>query len=389
MLFLINSLAGGGAERVFAGMLEHGRDILPGYDAHVALLDDDPPAYELPAGLQVRQLDCRHSFARSLRSVARTAADLRPDLIVSFLTRANVAAVLGGAVAPCPVIISERNDTSAQLAHLRVPLIARLVVRLSYSRAQRVITVSDGIGDQLHANYGVPRERIETINNPVDIAAVTRAAAMEPELAVAPDDVVMLARLEAQKNLDVAIRAFHASGSPGRLLILGEGSLRPQLRALGDQLGIDDRLVMPGYIRNPYAVLARARLLMLSSRHEGFCNSLLEAMALGVPILASDCRFSPAEILQVHASPRQGGVVIGNGGLLVAVDDEAALADGLRMLDDPLVASELGRHGRRRAQDFSIDKLLGSYWAAFDEVLRQPSGRSRLTQAKPAALPAT
>jgi N-acetylgalactosamine-N,N'-diacetylbacillosaminyl-diphospho-undecaprenol 4-alpha-N-acetylgalactosaminyltransferase len=374
ILFVINSLTGGGAERVFSTVLRNSPAELAGIDAHVALLDLDPPAFSLPDGVTQHQLDCRHQLGRSIWSVAQTARRLQPDLIVSFLTRANVAAALAGRVAGCPVIISERNDTTAQLGHGRFPALARSIVRLGYRQADEVIAVSAGVGEAMRLEYGIAPNRVRVINNPVDLHAIAAAAAAEPALEVSADDVVMLARLEPQKNLPVAIEAFASSGWPGRLLILGEGPLRAELRGLGDRLGLGSRLVMPGYVANPHAVLARGALFMLASRHEGFCNSLVEAMAANVAVLASDCRFSPAEILEVETPPRTGEVVAGNGGLLVPVDDVAAMASGLRMLEDPALRARLAAAGRQRVQDFAVARQVARYWDAFREVADRNRG---------------
>jgi glycosyltransferase involved in cell wall biosynthesis len=361
ILFVINSLAGGGAERVFTTILNQSQQRLAGYDVHVALLDRDPPAFHLPAWATVHQLDCGHRLLPSILRLAKLARDLRPEVLVSFLTRSNVAAVIAGRVAGSPVVISERNDTSAQLSHSRAAAVARLIVRLTYPRANHVIAVSAGIAGALHEEYTVDPRRISVINNPVDIEAITLAASAPPPVDVAADDVVMLARLEPQKALDVAIRAFARSARPGRLIILGEGSERSQLRQLGDRLGLGARLVMPGYVDNPHAVVARASLLLLSSRHEGFCNALLEAMAIGVPVVASDCRFSPSEILQATA-PAAGEVSVGTGGLLVRVDDEIGFARALRMIPDQQeLTVTLKREARVRARDFESSAQLKRY----------------------------
>jgi len=361
LLFVVNSLAGGGAERVFSTVLAGLEPMLRRFEVHVALLDQEPAAYSLPEWVHIHQLDCRGSLVRSVRQLSALAGRLRPQLVFSFLTRANVAAVAAARRARCPVVISERNDTTAQLSHGRMPALARAIVRLAYKRADSVIAVSSGLHESLAGDYGVDPRRITVINNPVDVDAIRSAGEQPPSIEVRPGDVVMLARLEPQKNLPVAIRAFAASGVEGRLVILGEGSLRQELRAIGDSCGLGDRLVMPGHAANPFAVLSRASVFMLTSRHEGFCNSLVEAMALGIPVLASDCRFSPAEILDVERSPGPGEVIEGQGGLLVAVDDVEAFTSGLRMLADPGLRARLGRLGEQRVQAFAAPAQIARY----------------------------
>jgi N-acetylgalactosamine-N,N'-diacetylbacillosaminyl-diphospho-undecaprenol 4-alpha-N-acetylgalactosaminyltransferase len=375
-LFVINSLAGGGAERVFSTILRNSQPHTAVNDVHVALLDQADCAYTLPPEVRVHQLDCGARLGASVAQLSKLARRLRPDLIVAFLNRANVAAAMAGRAADCPVFMSERNDTSAQLALGRFPALAKAILRFSFREARQIIAVSAGVGEALRSEYGVEPARIRVINNPVDVDTIRASSNASSD--VTDQDVVMLARLEPQKNLDVAISAFARSTWPGRLVILGEGSLRPHLRALGDRLGLGERLVMPGFQPDPYPVLAKAALLMLSSRHEGFCNALVEAMALGVPVLAADCRFSPAEILQAPAIPAPGQVVVGTGGLLVAVDDVEALAAGLAMLRDKALAARLSQEGRRRAEDFGLAAQVERYWQVIADVLPRGSNAGAL-----------
>jgi glycosyltransferase involved in cell wall biosynthesis len=371
LLFVINSLAGGGAERVFSTVLAGLEQPLKRYDVHVALLDREPSAYALPSWVRVHQLDCRRSLVKSIRQLSSLAVELKPRLLFSFLTRANVAAVASAKCAGCPVIVSERNDTTAQLAHGRLPSVARAVVKLAYRRAEMVIAVSTGLREALVTEYRVERERITVINNPVDAARIQAAGQEAPAIEVRPDDVAMLARLEPQKNLHLAIRAFAQSGRAGRLVILGEGSLRTELQTLAETCGLRDRVIMPGYVANPFAVLARASAFLLTSRHEGFCNSLLEAMALGLPVLASDCRFSPAEILEVERPPQAGEVIEGRGGLLVRVDDLEGLASGLRMLENGNLRARLGQLGAERIQAFTVTGQIAQYREAIEGSLAE------------------
>ena len=140
ILFLINSLTGGGAERVMTTLLHHSRNECAEFEVTLALLDDEPAAYAAPEWVKLRQLDGRKSFIPSLTAVRRLMAELKPDVAISFLTRSNMCNVLAAA---CPAIISERANTSAHFpAGLRGEG-QRAMVRLLYPRAARVIAVSN------------------------------------------------------------------------------------------------------------------------------------------------------------------------------------------------------------------------------------------------------
>jgi glycosyltransferase involved in cell wall biosynthesis len=368
ILFAINSLAGGGAERVFTSLLAASETRSRDYNIAVALLDEDPPGYALPAWVPVHRLNCRHSFLLSTLRLSSLVASLRPDVMLSFLTRANVATAVAMRFQRRPFIVSERIYTSGQLSRGRLAFIGRAMVRLTYPAANRVIAVSKGVGETLQTDFGVRGDRIDVINNPVDAAAIRSLAKELPPFDVGPDDIVLIGRFAPQKNIALAVRAFARSGWPGRLILLGEGPLAGQLKALADELGVGDRILFPGFLKNPYAVLGRAALLLLTSNEEGFSNSLVEAMSLGVPVIATDCPFSPAEILRVSEPPERGQFAKGTGGLLVPVGDEDAVVRALEQLKDQSLRAKLAREGEERVEVFSGPQLFEQYWKIIAEV---------------------
>lgn len=367
-MFVVNSLAGGGAERVFATLLRASTAQARTHDCVAVLLDRDDEAYALPDWLRVHRLDSRGSLARSTTGLNRIVAAERPDIALSFLTRANVA--LAAAMAPRrrPFIISERVNTTAHLGTGARAFASRAMVRIAYPRAARVIAVSQGVADTLAADFTVRADRIDVIANPVDLDHIT-------ELAVAPvadlpprPYAVAIGRLVDNKNFALAIEAFAASGLPGRLVILGQGPERDALMALGNRLGLGDRLVLPGFAANPYAVLARADFLILSSNAEGFPNALVEALAAGIPAIATDCRSGPAEVLEVRIGA-DGSPASGSGGLLVPVNDVAAMTEALRRMANAGTRTALAAKGTQRVRAFSVEHAVSRYWAVIDEVL--------------------
>jgi N-acetylgalactosamine-N,N'-diacetylbacillosaminyl-diphospho-undecaprenol 4-alpha-N-acetylgalactosaminyltransferase len=163
---------------------------------------------------------------------------------------------------------------------------------------------------------------------------------------------------------------------------LGEGPLAADLQRLGSELGLDDRLVFGGFLRNPYSVIGRAGLFMLTSNHEGFSNSLLEAMSLGVPVVATDCRFSPAEILQAR-SPSAGAVSRGRGGLLIPQGDEDALVSALAMLRSSELRAELSSEGHARVAALDPASTIERYWRVIDGVAERARSASRTAGGHP------
>ncbi|PAX06331.1 glycosyltransferase [Sphingomonas lenta] len=366
--FLLNSLAGGGAERVMLTLLSASRPRMADAPFALALLDDDPDAYRAPDWLPVARLRTGGSLARGLARVLALVRRERPALIVSFLTRANIIAVAAARLTGRRVVISERVNTSAHLSGNRL---ARLLVRAAYRHADRVVAVSGGVADDLAANYGVRRERIVTIANPVDIDAIVARGREPAKLPVATPFIAAMGRLTETKNMGLLVEAYAESGVDMPLVILGEGPEREALEARVAALGFGGRVHLLGFRPNPFAVLARAALYVSASNGEGFPNALVEAMALGVPVLATNCASGPSEILADRPRHEVRGTLATDWGTLVPVDDRQALAAALRDAEaSPERLAAQGEAGRRRAQEFGVARAVERYWATFDAVLR-------------------
>jgi glycosyltransferase involved in cell wall biosynthesis len=204
----------------------------------------------------------------------------------------------------------------------------------------------------------LPDGKICVIHNPVfdpDIEALSRAAPDHPFFeAGGPPIIVAVGRLHSQKGFDVLLRAFAVARAQidCRLVILGDGPERARLAAQAEQSGLGYDIDMPGFCANPFALMARAGAFVLSSRWEGFPNALVEAMACGAPVIATDCPSGPREILQGgHIAP------------LVPVDDVDALA---RTLIATLAARPDTSASRSRAQGFSVASAARQYLAALE-----------------------
>jgi len=215
------------------------------------------------------------------------------------------------------------------------------------------VAVSTGAADSLSAMTGLPRPSIRVVYNPLipsDLEARIQVPCSHPWLAAGQPPVLLAAgRLTRQKDYPCLLRAFSilSQRHQMRLLILGEGPERPSLEALANELGLQTNVDMPGFVENVFTFMARASIFVLSSAWEGFPSVLVEAMACGVPVVATDCPSGPAEILEG-----------GRHGLLVPVGDPVALAESLKatLASTPSVES-----ARVRANLFTIERAVQDY----------------------------
>lgn len=251
----------------------------------------------------------------------------------------------------------ERGTPSGRLMYLATTLTGWL--------ASRVVVPSTGVGDELVRRFRVPRRKVAVVPNGIDVEAVERLVAEAPERPVpaALDGrplVCIASRLVYEKNpalmIDLMTRVC-AVGDAG-FVVLGDGPEREGMeRALRD-MGLAERAAFLGHVGNVYPYLARSAVFVHTCEFEGFGYSVLEAMAAGVPVVATDCPYGPREII---THPDQG--------CLVPPGDAAALADAvLALLADPARAAMLRSEGRRRAGELTIGRAVDGLIAALRRV---------------------
>ncbi len=380
--FVINSLEGGGAERVFSALINRVQSQLLVSDIDVVLLDDRRHRYEIQAKVSLFPLLSDGSFLDSgLRFRAYLAAR-RPTVVVSFLTRANYLSVYFAKRYGYRCIISERSDTQGRLGKGPAGWLKKSLVRMLYPRADHVIAVSEGIRCNLVADFQLDREVVSVISNPCDIDMLHRMSSQSSELnqdaRLQNGFVVAVGRLIGTKRFDVLLRAYAWGGFQLPLVILGEGPRLKALQLLANELGVADRVIFAGFLANPYTVMAKASLYVLCSELEGFPNGLIEAMGLGIPVIATNCHHGPAEIIDEALVTSVIGVYQGKHGLLVPTGDAGALAAAMhQVLGSTALQSFLAGRARRRAQDFSVSGSVMRYAAVINNELMNSAKQGR------------
>jgi glycosyltransferase involved in cell wall biosynthesis len=373
--FVINSLGPGGAERVMNSLLHMAPK--ESWECHLALLDRETEWRTPPDFVHVHRLDCRFSLLASVRQLREKFAGLRPDIAVSFLVRANVATVAATAGTGAAVIISERSHLTTHLGGRHTGFrrwAAFAAPRLAYPRAHHVIAVSDGVRSDLIENFAVDPDLVTSIPNPYDLEHIGKEAQSDPQIPLPERFMVSVGRLVAAKGFDDLIQAYALAKPEIPLCILGEGPDRDRLEALIAAMGLDDRVHLLGYVKNPFAIVSRAELFVSASHCEGFPNAMAEAMTLGLPVLATDCPSGPAEILAGVETTHTRDVYEGEFGMLVPVGRPEAMARALYMMTNPARRARYSAMSRQRMDGFRIEVIADRYWKTFTDVLDRRLG---------------
>jgi glycosyltransferase involved in cell wall biosynthesis len=298
---------------------------------------------------------------RMVAGVVRYLRKERPDAVLTSMTPNNIVVLWARAISGLStrVVIREAIHLSSEIDFDRRNFddILPTLVAAWYPKADAVIAVSQGVADDLANRGAVETERILVIPNGYDIENIQAQAAQavdDPWFAEgAPPLILAAGRLVDQKGFDVLLRAFaelHRHRPSLRLMILGQGEERSTLERQVEELGLGAAVRLPGALGDIFARMSKAAVFVLSSRHEGFPNVLVEAMAAGCPVVASDCPSGPREILDN-----------GRFGPLVPVGDPQALAQAiLNRLDAPRDTEAL----RGRATEFSLEITTRRYLEA-------------------------
>lgn len=384
LLLILGNWTGGGAERV-AVHLMNGLHGLGRIDVRLGLLHDGQAWRDQldPSRVHVAPDAARFGFDRpnrelfgpaalmtgaihAPRAIRRIIAEVRPDVVMSFLKGTALLTWLALAGLPRHLppqhprprwIIREGNNILATAAQESPGALAQsaslALTRRAYRRADAVLAVATGMARDLPTQMGLDPARVHAINNPVDIAAIERAARRPaPDLPARPF-ILSVGRLEWQKGHDLLITAFARSGHAAthELVILGEGSRLGELRRLAGSLGLADRVHFAGFTANPHAWMAATDLFVLPSRWEGFPNAAAEAMAAGAPLLLADCSYGAADLVHHEV----------NGALVPPNDADALAAAMVGLLENPARRAGFAAAGRRHVRRFGRDRVLARY----------------------------
>lgn len=350
VLFAIGIMGNGGAERVIAALAN--RWNAEGIEVGILTIYGTRQDYALSEGIHHFPIVCKNKI-RLLRPMERIGAirravkEFAPDCVVSFLADVNIHVICACRGLGIPLVVSERNDPTRDPSKAWV---RRMRDRLYRKAAGVVFQTEDAAG----YFAGLLPKTVPTAIIPNPLTEGLPYHVYEPECR----RLVTACRLNSQKNLPMMIMAVKAAREKGAdcvLDIFGEGPLRGELEALIEREGLTGSVRLPGFSKSVHEEMAHSAAFLISSDYEGISNSMLEALAIGTPVVATDCPVGGARMY----------IRTGENGYLIPVGDTAAMTEAiLALLSDPERAEEMGRRATEIREELRVDRIV-SRWSEF------------------------
>ena len=365
ILFLIHSLTMGGAERVIATLADywsgHGHDVvvatLAGKDRDFYSLS--PKVKRVSLRLEKKSRTLTEGVANNFLRISRLRKFLleeKPDIAIAAMTTANSLLALAGQRAGAVLIGSEHTYPPMAPIH---PL-WRLMRKFNYGLLDAVVAPAEESAGWIRKNTWA--RRAVAIPNPVVYPLPAHSPKVMPDLSLLQKKLVLaVGRLVPLKGFDVLLRAFaQLKGfSDWKLVIAGSGPEELRLKDLAAALSLEDRTVFLGRVGNLHHWYEVSDVYVLSSRYEGFSNTLVEAMSYGLAIVSTDCKVGPREIVR-H----------GVDGLLVPTDSTASLREALsKLMSDEALRKRLSKNALAARNRFSLEKISRKWESLFSSLV--------------------
>lgn len=356
VLVVSGTLSGGGAERFVSTLLHH----LNRARIQPALcLFRDEICYPLPADVEVSILGHRgplHSW-KSVRRLADCINRTKPDVVVSVMDYLGmfVGEALRTSEAQPVWIARTSNNPRFQFQTLRGRM-RKLWLKRVYPRANLFVANSYALAESFQSTFACAAGRTQVLLNPVDVERLERLSAADwPEVIDSSvPNLFYSARLQAQKRPDVLIEAFRIvrQHSPARLWICGDGPLRGRIENMIERYSLRRHVRMVGFRENIFPLLKAATLSVATSDYEGLPNNVLEAQALGIPVVSTRSAFGPEEIIQHERT-----------GLLTERSNPNDVASAIiRLLSDDDLRAEMSLHAKASVRGlFAVEQTVPAW----------------------------
>ncbi|RNA67595.1 glycosyltransferase [Alteribacter keqinensis] len=365
ILFFIYQMGAGGAARTLLNIINN-LDRTKFEPVLVTLNFNGSYEGELKSDVKFIKLDTKR-LSRSVFKLANIIRKEKINLVFSTIPRVNTIAVLATRLSftKARCIVREADNLSGDFL-TKVQLVAFGFV---YKCANQVVSLSEGVKQNLVNQYKLKASDIKVVYNPIDIPAInekieTGKMPDSHEALYDPEEKILITagRLVEQKDQITLLRAFSnvVESIPSRLIILGEGPLEKPLQAMAKELGIKDKVHFIGFQSNPYQYFHKSDLFVLSSLHEGFSHVIAEALACATPVVSTNCKSGPEEVLDK-----------GKYGYLCEVGDAEEMASHIVKIlrKDQQDLKKIKEKGMTRAADFDARKIVKTYEQVFIETL--------------------
>lgn len=368
IVFFLPSLEGGGAERTIVNIAN--KINRESYKAYLLIIDAPTEGKHkaeysgsvckdveiINLGIPIRAI----YYPRILFALVKMINRIKPDIIMGTMLRPNELLTLAALFFNRSIKLILRE--SANHLVTEYSWLERKYIRFMYGKiADCTVALSWGVKENMVNNFGIEPSNIRVIYNPVDIEYIEQQMSKNvPELETSAIKLVSIGRLVKEKDQKTLIKAIAIIKKyiSCKLYLLGKGELEKELKELVHSLALDEEIIFMGFQSNPYAFLAQCDLFILSSEREGFGHVIVEAMAAEVPVISTACNYGPIEIIDDNFN-----------GILSPVGNAEELAKHiLDLVSDRKKMHQLKIHGKERARDFSVKKIVAQYEALFEKL---------------------
>lgn len=366
IVILINSLESGGAERVVSNLLNNW---IEKYDCYLILIHNYK-FYELDKRVKIISLDEPKELSGVVKllrlpilayKLSKIIKKYKFDNIVSFLTRANYVNILSNIFIKHQTIINERAMPSLQYQYGLNGKINRFLIKYLYPKSDLCLSNSYGNMMDLKNNFNVIK--LSYIHNPFNLEMIEEMSKEEIEIKKKRFTFVTVGRLDHGKNHRLIIDAIKDIDAD--LWIIGDGELKEEIEEYIRVQKLENKVYLLGKKENPFSYISKADCFVFASNHEGFPNVLVEALACELPIISTDCKSGPREILAPNSDVSfqlKDKIELTEYGILTPIKNVDKLQEAINLtIDDESLRKNYKEKAKFRANNFKIEEIIKQY----------------------------